>query len=165
MSVDAASSVSPVPDHLHTVTPRLVVSDGAAAIAFYAEAFGGEEIGERFAGPNGEVIHAELRIGDSVVMITQDTADEEPPAQSPRRLAGVVTAVMATYWNDVDAAWKRAVAAGAEVVFPLADQFYGERGGRLRDPFGQQWMLSQRIEDLSHEELNRRAAAFFSSTS
>jgi PhnB protein len=80
-------------------------------------------------------------------------------------LAGIVSAVMATYWNDVDAAWERALAAGAEVVYPLADQFYGERGGRLRDPFGQQWMMSQRTEDVSHEELNRRAAEFFAAPS
>ena len=71
---------------------------------------------------------------------------------------------MATYWEDVDAAWKRAVGAGAEVIHPLADQFYGERGGRLRDPFGHQWMLSQRTERLSSEEMARRAAAFFGSS-
>jgi PhnB protein len=65
---------------------------------------------------------------------------------------------MATYWEDVDAAWERALAAGAEIIFPLADQFYGERGGRVRDPFGQQWMLSQRTEVLSGEEMRRRAA-------
>jgi uncharacterized glyoxalase superfamily protein PhnB len=70
---------------------------------------------------------------------------------------------MATYWEDVDAAWKRAVDAGAEVVYPLADHFYGERGGRLSDPFGQQWMLSQRIEEVSPEELHRRAASLFGS--
>jgi PhnB protein len=74
-----------------------------------------------------------------------------------------VNAIMATYWDDVDAVWGRALAAGAEVIFPLADQFYGERGGRLRDPFGQQWMLSQRIEDLSQEEIERRADEFFDS--
>ena len=70
---------------------------------------------------------------------------------------------MALYWDDVDAAWERAVSAGAEILFPLADQFYGERGGRLRDPFGQQWMMSQHIEDVSHEEMNRRAAELFGS--
>jgi PhnB protein len=70
---------------------------------------------------------------------------------------------MATYWEDVDVAWRRAVAAGAEVVYPLADQFYGERGGRVRDPFGQQWMLSQRTEQLTPEEIKHRAAGFFGS--
>ena len=78
------------------------------------------------------------------------------------RLGGMVTCVMALYWPDVDAAWQRAVAAGAEVIYPLEDQFYGERGGRLRDPFGQQWMMSQHIEDVPAEEMARRAAAFFS---
>ena len=153
-------AVSPVPEHLHTVTPRLVVADGAAAITFYAEAFGAEEVGERFTGPDGELIHAEIRIGDSVVMITEDAVDG--PVRSPGRLGGMVTCVMCLYWEDVDSAWQRAVAAGAEVIYPLEDQFYGERGGRLRDPFGQQWMMSQHIEDVPAGEMARRAAAFFS---
>ncbi len=152
------SRPSPVPEHLRTVTPRLVVTDGAAAAAFYGEAFGAEEVGERFNGPEGELIHAEVRIGDSVVMITEEAGDGAP-ARSPQSLDGAVSAVMATYWEDVDAAWARAVKAGAEVLFPLADQFYGDRAGRLRDPFGQQWMMSQRIELLSGEEMRRRARA------
>jgi PhnB protein len=102
-----------------------------------------------------------VRIGESVVMITEEAA--EGPVKSPQSLGGVVSALMATYWEDVDAAWDRAVAAGAEVVYPLEDQFYGERGGRLRDPFGQQWMLSQRIEELTSAEMERRAASFFAS--
>ena len=150
--------VDPVPEHLGTLTPRLVVSDGAAAIEFYARAFGAEQRGERFTGPGGELIHAELRIGDSFVMITEESFDDESRAVSPQSAGGAVTAIMATYWEDVDAAWDRALAAGAEVIYPLADQFYGERGGRLRDPFGHQWMLSSRIEELSHEEVVRRAA-------
>src|SRR4051812_3182904 len=103
--------VDPVPPHLHTVTPRLVVRDGAAAIDSYARAFGAEEIYDRFTGPAREVIHSELRIGDSVVFIT-----EEGDAAGGTLLA--------TYWPDVDAAWERARAAGAEVIYPLADQFY-----------------------------------------
>ena len=156
------TSVDPVPEHLHTVTPRLVVRGGAEAIDFYRAAFGAEEVGERFTGPDGEVIHAQVRIGDSIVMIT-DAGDNGGPAQAPSPAGGAVTAIMATYWPDVDAAWERAAAAGAEVIFPLADQFYGERGGRLRDPFGQQWMLSQRIEHVSGEEMARRAARLFGS--
>jgi PhnB protein len=151
----------PVPEHLHTVTPRLVVSDGAEAIDFYARAFGASELGERFLEPGGRVIHAEVRIGDSTVMISEQGAESDALTQPPSEGSRLVTSIMATYWEDVDAAWERAVAAGAEVIFPLADQFYGERGGRLRDPFGQQWMLSQRTQDLSTEELERRAAAFF----
>jgi PhnB protein len=107
------------------------------------------------------VVHAEVRIGDSVVMISEQGAESETLTRPPTEGSRLVTAIMATYWEDVDAVWERAVGAGAEVIFPLADQFYGERGGRLRDPFGQQWMLSQRTEDLSPAELERRAAAFF----
>jgi PhnB protein len=153
---------SPVPQHLHTVTPRLVVRDGAAAIDFYRSAFGAVELGERFKGPGGELIHAEVQIGDSVVMIS-DEGDNGAPARSPQSVGGVVTAIMATYWENVDVVWERAIAAGAEVVYPLEDQFYGDRAGRLRDPFGQQWMLSQRTEQLSRAEMDRRAARFFAS--
>jgi PhnB protein len=137
--------VHPVPDHLRTVTPRLVVRNASDAISFYVAAFGAGEIGERVIGPHDEVIHAELRIGDAVVMITEDVGDVDAPAKSPDSLGGSVSAIMVTYWEDVDVVWERAVACGAEVIMPIADQFYGERGGRLRDPFGQQWMLSQRI--------------------
>jgi uncharacterized glyoxalase superfamily protein PhnB len=137
-----------------------VVRDGVAAIDFYRHAFGAEDVGDRFLGPNGEVIHAEIRIGDSVLMITENDG-EDAPARSPDSNNGMVTAIMALYWEDVDSAWERAIAAGAEVVYPLADQFYGERGGRLRDPFGQQWMMSQHIEDVSPAEMKRRAAELF----
>jgi hypothetical protein len=143
--------VTPVPEHLHTVTPRLVVNDGAAAIDFYGAAFGAEPLGEPFTSPDGKVIHAEIRIGDSVVMVTEE--DATPTDR--------VTAMMATYWADVDAAWQRALDAGAEVIHPLADQFYGERAGRLRDPFGQQWMLAKRVEIVSADEMARRAADYF----
>lgn len=163
MSSKPVRSVAPIPEHLSTVTPRLVVRDGAAAIDFYRDAFAAEEIGERFTGPGGELIHAEVRIGDSVVMIS-DEGENGSPAKSPASLGGVVSAIMATYWEDVDAAWERAVKAGAEVVYALEDQFYGERGGRLRDPFGQQWMLAQRTEEVSREEMARRAASFFASS-
>jgi PhnB protein len=163
MTSHSQGSVTPIPEHLHTVTPRLVVHDGDAAISFYEAAFGARELGERFAAPDGALIHAEIRIGDSAVMITAESGDSGP-ARSPRALGGVTSVVMATYWENVDTAWERAVTAGAEIVYPLDDHFYGERGGRLRDPFGHQWMLSQRIELLSTEEINRRAADFFTST-
>jgi PhnB protein len=162
VSSDEARSPRGVPEHLHAVTPRLVLRDGATAIDFYRSAFDAEEIGDRFVGPDGKLIHAEIRIGDSVVMVT-DEDDNGAPAKSPDSLGGAVSAIMVTYWEDVDRAWERALAAGALVVYPLADQFYGERGGRLRDPFGQQWMLSQRIEELSQEEIRRRGAEFFGS--
>ncbi len=153
---------SPIPDHLHAVTPRLIVRDGAAAIAFYGEAFGAVEIGGRFSAPDGQLIHAEVQMGDSVIMISEE-AEDGAPARSPQSL-GAVSAIMATYWEDVDAAWERAIEAGAGVLYSLADQFYGERAGRLRDPFGHQWMMSQRIEQLSAEEMRRRADDFFASS-
>lgn len=117
-------NVSPVPTHLHTVTPRLVVPDGAAAIDFYARAFGARELGERFADPAGRVIHAEIQIGDSVVMITEE-ADPEAPARSPVSLGGFVSAIMATYWSDVDSAlgpgrrgwWRCRLPAGGPVLW------------------------------------------------
>jgi PhnB protein len=98
MAASQPGMVRPVPEHLHTVTPRLVVANGAAAIAFYAKAFGAQPIGERFTGPGGELIHAEIRIGNSVVMITEDAVDG--PVSSPQRLGGKVTCVMALYWED-----------------------------------------------------------------
>lgn len=153
-------TIPPRPEYLTAVTPRLVVPDGEAAIAFYAEAFGAEEVGERFA-MGGRLIHAVLRIGDAAVMVTQD--EEGAEARAPEAVGGAVTAIMATYWDDPDAVWERALAAGAEVLYPLEDQFYGERGGRLRDPFGHQWMVSKIVESVSAEEMHRRAAALFGS--
>jgi uncharacterized glyoxalase superfamily protein PhnB len=150
-------AIPPIPPQLTTVTPRLVVSDGAAAIDFYMTAFGAEPVGERHTMPDGALIHAELRIGNAIVMLTQDTADGSP-AGSPDA-DRPVNVILATYWEDVDGAWERALAAGAEVIYPLADHFYGERGGRLRDPYGHQWMLSRVTEVLSADEIARRGAA------
>lgn len=134
--------VAPVPEHLHTVTPRLALTDAIAAIDFYAKAFDAREVGERHCAPDGTLIHAELRIGDSIIMVSEDDGYK---------------ALLCTYWPDVDAAWKRATAAGAQVLHPLADQFYGERGGRLKDPFDQEWMLSARLEKLTAAEIAARA--------
>jgi PhnB protein len=153
------SEVAPLPEHLGTVTPRLVVRNGAAAIDFYCDAFGAQEIPGRFTTSHGEIIHAELRIGNSVVMITEET-DPDGVHRSPETV-GAVTTILATYWENVDEAWERALAAGAEVIYELDDHFYGDRGGRVRDPFGHQWMLSQRTEILSDEEMNRRATGLF----
>jgi PhnB protein len=150
-----ADTVEPVPDRLHTVTPRLVFrNEAAAAMRFYGEAFGAEVVEEPFLDPDGKVVHAEIRIGDSVVFVTDEGADGNGVA--PASVDGRVTAVMALNVPDVDRLWERAVAAGCEVIYPLADQFYGDRGGRLRDPYGHQWMLSTHIEDVDREELDRR---------
>lgn len=151
-------AVSPVPQHLHTVTPSLVCTPCADAIDFYRRAFGAEEVGQRMQGPDGMVAHAEIRIGDSVVML----ADEWPdgPTQSPANLGGS-TAALFIYTDDVDALWQRAIDAGAEEVYPLEIQFYGDKGGRVRDPFGHTWGLGQHVEDVSEEEMTRRMAAFY----
>jgi PhnB protein len=140
-----------------TVTPRLVFDDAAAAIDFYQEAFGAEIPFEPHTGPDGKVVHAEIRIGDSAVYLT-DEGDEgnEGNGVAPKSVEGRVTAIMAIAVPDVDRLWERAVAAGCEVVYPLADQFYGDRAGRLRDPFGHQWMLSTHIEDVDRDEMDRR---------
>src|ERR1700759_3187868 len=139
-------TVRPGPEHLHTVTPRLALSDAAAGIDFYKAAFGATELGERYHMPDGTLVHAELLIGDSVVMVKDAQEDE-------------FSALLCTYWPDVDAAWDRAVQAGAEVIYPLADHFYCERGGRVGDPFGNQWMLASRIEILPPAEVAARGSA------
>jgi PhnB protein len=152
-------AVEPVPERLHTLTPRLVFShEAAAAMRFYAEAFGAETVDEPFLDPEGKVVHAEIRIGDSVAFVTDEGADGN--GVGPASVGGKVTALMALNVPDVDEVWERAVAAGCEVIYPLADQFYGDRGGRLRDPFGHQWMLSTHIEDVDRDELDRRMQAW-----
>ena len=139
-------TVRPVPEHLHTVTPRLALSDGAAGIDVYKVAVRCQGARRARQMAHGTLVDAELLIGDSVVMV-KDAQDDE------------FDALLCTYWPDVDAAWDRAVRAGAEVIYPLADQFYGERGGRLGDPFGNQWMLAARIETVTPAELAAREPA------
>lgn len=147
-----------MPERLGSVTPSLVCTPCADAIEFYKRAFGAEEIGPRMTGPDGSVGHAEIRIGDSVIML----ADEWPggPTQSPTTLGGT-TAALFIYTDDVDALWEQAIAAGAEEVFPLELQFYGDKSGRVRDPFGHTWGLGQQVEKVDDEELRRRMAAFY----
>jgi PhnB protein len=149
-----AGNVQPVPDGVSTVTPRLVFDDAAAAIDFYQAAFGAEIPFEPHTGPDGKVVHAEIRIGDSAVYLTDEGDDGNGVA--PKSVDGRVTAIMAIAVPDVDRLWQQAVAAGCEIVYRLADQFYGDRAGRLRDPFGHQWMLSTHIEDVDRDEMDRR---------
>jgi PhnB protein len=153
------AGVEPVPEGVPTLVTRLVFDDATAAIAFYQEAFGATVREEPHKAPDGKVVHSEIRIGDSVVFLTDEGDDRNGVA--PRSVGGLVTAMMALNVPDVDALWERAVAAGCEVVYPLADQFYGDRAGRLRDPFGHQWMLSTHIEDVDREEIDRRMQAWF----
>jgi PhnB protein len=149
-----ASQVKPVPQGFHNVTPYLVVDGAAKALDFYARVFGATER-MRVPGPGGKVGHAEIRIGDSMIML----ADEHPEmgARGPRAFGGSPVSLM-LYVEDVDAIVKRAVAAGAKILRPVEDKFYGDRSGSIEDPFGHHWHVSTHKEDVPPDELERRAA-------
>lgn len=151
-------AISSIPEEFHSVTPSLVVSPCSEAISFYEEAFGAEEVGQRMTAPDGTVVHAEIKIGDSVIMMGDEWPDG--PTSAPTTLGGS-TAALFIYTDDVDALWDRALSAGAEVVYPLELQFYGDKSGRVMDPFGHTWGLSQRVEEISPEEMRQRMADFF----
>ena len=139
------------------MSPYLTVSNGAEAIEFYVKAFGAVET-DRFAEPNGKVGHADLKIGDATLMLS----DEYPEygARSPSSLGGSPVMIH-LYVEDVDAVFARAVAAGAKVESPVENQFYGDRGGKLTDPFGHRWWLATRVEEVSTEEQHKRAAELY----
>ena len=152
-----ANKVKAVPDGYSTVTTHLVQSSSAKAIAFYQKAFGAEEM-YRMPGPDGSVMHAEVRIGNAVVMMADENPAMNPLAKSPEHAKAYTAGVM-LYVDDVNTAWKRAVDAGAKVEMPLADMFWGDRYGQLSDPWGHRWSLAQHIEDVSPEEMQKRMAA------
>jgi PhnB protein len=147
--------VNPIPEGYHSVTPYIIVDGAARAIEFYKRAFGAKEL-FRMDGPGGGVAHAEIKIGDSYVML----ADEHPQmgARGPRSIGGSPVTLM-LYVEDVDAVVGRAVEAGAELKRPVADQFYGDRTGSVEDPFGHVWYVATHVEDVPPEELEKRAAA------
>jgi PhnB protein len=149
------SAVKPVPDGYHTVTPHLAVRDAAAALAFYARAFGAEEL-FRMPGPGGVVMHAEVRIGDSIVMLGEE--DPTRGASSPKTIGGSPVSLL-LYLKDVDASFARAAQAGCTVEMPPTDMFWGDRYGKVQDPFGHHWALATHKEDLSPEEMAKRMAA------
>jgi PhnB protein len=151
--------VKPIPDGYPTLIPYLIVDDGAGAVAFYERAFGAR-LRLRLARPDGKIGHAELEIGDSVVML----ADEYAPvgAKAPAAYGGTPVSLH-LYVEDADAVAARAVAAGGVLRRPVEDQFYGDRLGTVEDPFGHVWHISTHIEDLSPEEIDRRAAALHGS--
>lgn len=150
-----AGKVKYIPDGYNTATPYLIVKGAEKAIDFYKKAFGANEIMRM--GHDGKIHHAEIRIGDSLIML----ADEFPEmgALSPETLGGSPITMM-LYFENVDQMFKQAVDAGATVERPLADQFYGDRTGGIKDPFGHKWYLATHIEDVSPEELEKRAAEF-----
>ena len=145
-----------VPAGFHTVAPYLFVNGAAKAIEFYKRAFGAVDVGSPFVEPqSGKILHAEIRIGDSVMML----ADETPEwgNRSPATLGGS-SVFMHLYVSDVDATVERAVAAGAKILIPVKDQFYGDRSGRLADPFGHIWIVSTHKEDVPADEMQKRFA-------
>jgi PhnB protein len=150
-----ASKAKPIPDGYHGATPYLCCKDAAGAIAFYKKAFGATEL-MRLAEPTGRIGHAEVKIGGAVIMLS----DEHPEigVRSPQSLGGTPVGIH-LYVEDVDALSNQAVAAGAKLVRPVADQFYGDRTGTLEDPFGHRWYVATHIEDVSSEELGKRYAA------
>jgi PhnB protein len=152
----------PIPEGYHTVTPYIVVKNGAEAIEFYKRAFGAREI-DRMPGPGGQgIMHAEIKIGDSHIMLS----DEFPGAGSTSpQTAGTTTCQLFIYSEDVDAAYKKAVDAGATAVMQPADMFWGDRFGKLTDPFGHQWGIATHKEDLSSDEIRKRGEAFFAQMS
>jgi PhnB protein len=149
------SKPKPVPDGYHTATPYLIVNGAAQAIEFYKKAFGATEL-LRMPQPGGKIGHAEIKIGDSIIMLADEFPDVS--ARSPRSIGGSPVSIM-LYVEDVDRIFSQAVAAGAKVKRPVADQFYGDRTGGIEDPFGHLWYIATHKEDVSPEEMRKRAAA------
>ena len=149
------TTVKPIPEGYHTATPYLIVRNAARAIEFYKKAFGATEL-MRMAEPSGRIGHAEIKIGDSPIML----ADEVPEMgfRSPESFGGSPVSIL-LYVEEVDAVFNQAVAAGAKVQRPVADQFYGDRTGGVTDPFGHIWYIATHKEDVSPEEMRKRAAA------
>ena len=145
-------AVKPIPDGYHSVTPYLIVRGAAKAIDFYVNAFGATEL-MRMPGPDGTIGHAEIRIGDSPVMLADENAAVN--AEGPEILGGSPVLLM-IYVEDCDAVFQRALSLGATQVKPVQDQFYGDRSGSLTDPFGHQWTVATHTEDVSPEEMSRR---------
>jgi len=157
------AQVKPIPEGMHTVTPHLVCAGAADAIAFYKKAFSAAEL-MRLPGPQGKLLHAMIRIGDSALMLVDEAVmlvDESPDWGSlgPKSLKGSPV-TLHLYVEDVDATFAQAIAAGAEVKMPLADMFWGDRYGILTDPFGHHWSIATHIRDVSPEQMQQAAQKF-----
>jgi PhnB protein len=152
------ADVNPIPDGYPRVMPYLIVGDGDAAIRFYTEVLGAKER-MRMGGPDDKVGHAELELGESVIML----ADEHPEmgARSPKTIGGSPV-LLHVYVEDVDAVFEAALAAGASETNAVQDKFYGDRGGEFEDPFGHRWSIATHVEDVPPDEMERRAAEVMS---
>ncbi len=149
-------AVKHIPDGYHSVTPYLIVNGGQRAIDYYKRAFGATEL-FRMDGPDGKIGHAEIKIGDSHVMLS----DENPAWGAKAPQAGVSPPVqLMIYVQDVDTTFKQALVAGGKETMPLKNQFYGDRSGTLTDPFGHSWTVATHVEDVAPDEMQRRAAEY-----
>ena len=159
MANQAKPQAKPIPEGFRTITPHMVVRDAAAAIEFYKKAFGAEEL-VRMPGPDGKsVMHAEIKIGDSVFMMCEECPSGEG-AKSPQTLNGTTMSIH-LYVEDADAVYNRAVEAGAKPTMPLMETFWGDRFGVLTDPFGHNWYVATHVKDLTPEEMQKGAEEFF----
>jgi PhnB protein len=151
-------AVKPIPDNYPRVTPYLHLDGGAAAIDFYTEVFGAKERG-RMGGPDGKLGHAELELGDSMIML----ADEFPEmgAVGPKTVGGTPLTIL-VYVEDVDATYAKALELGATATQPVEDKFYGDRSGEFTDPWGHRWSVASHVEDVPPDEMEKRAAAMMS---
>jgi PhnB protein len=157
----SAAKPSPIPDSYRRVTPCLTVAGAAKALEFYGAVFGGAER-MRFPGPDGTIAHAEIQIGDSVVIVEDENPQQGTKAPPPSGLPGSPAGLF-IYVEDVDAVIARAVELGATLRRPAEDQFYGDRDGYIVDPFGHGWTVASHIEDVTAEEMTRRMAELFGS--
>ena len=154
-SPQSKAAVKPVPDGMHTVTPYLVCAGASDAIAFYKKAFGATEV-MRVPTPHGKLLHASIKIGDSVIMLNDEFP--EMGAVGPKARGGSSVTIH-LFVDDADATFARAVKAGATVKMPLADMFWGDRYGLIEDPFGHSWSIATHLRDMTHEEIKAAAEA------
>jgi PhnB protein len=150
--------VKPIPEGYHTVTPSIIVKDAGGALEFYKKAFGAREL-SRLTSPDGKrIVHAEIKIGDSSIMLSDECP--EWGARSPQTIGGTSSSLH-LYVENVDTAFQKAVDAGAKAVMPPADMFWGDRYGKLADPFGHEWGMATHREEVKPEDMQRRSDAFF----
>jgi PhnB protein len=150
-----AKKVKPIPEGYYSLTPYLIVKDAARAIDYYKKAFGATEL-MRMPDPSGKIAHAEIKIGNSPIMLADEFPERGPTGTRNPQALGDSSVVIALYVEDVDTVAQKAVAAGGKLMFPVADQFYGDRSGRLVDPFGHVWIIATHKEDVPPEEMQKR---------
>lgn len=157
--MNSTHTIAPIPAGYTSVTPYIIVHDAKAALAFYLAAFGAQ-IEVQLDMPDGNIGHAEFCVGGAHIMLGQETTEGEQVFQSPRALGGTASSIM-LYVPDCEAVFAASVQAGATVLEPLSLKFYGDKAGRIQDPFGHQWMIATHVENVSDDEVKRRLAALY----